>query len=154
MKFFSAALVAVFSMFTLSSAEAQVSRVCKRTISSRGHIYKNSAPLRNSSGNISGFRQEPTLIMNSNISTKGRAAIFDSRGRQIGSCPWASASGHRGGRYRCTMSTRSLRQTALRNTRRAAIFIRTNSRSRICMRIRDVGRCEGSVKGLCDRLIS
>lgn len=118
-------------------------------------IYKNSAPLR--SGGVGtplvGYRKEPTLIMNRNISTKGLARIFDTAGNHIGSCPWATAHGHAGGRYRCTMKTASLRKKAVKNTGDPVVLIRIHSRNKVCVRIPDAGKCYGSVKGLCKSTI-
>ena len=115
-------------------------------------IYKNSAPLR--SGGVGspliGFRKEPTLIMNRRYTTGG-TSIFDSSGKKIGSCPWASAYGHAGGRFRCTMSTPSLRGSAVRNTKKANVYFKVNSNT--CVHVPDAGRCYGSVKGLCNQLI-
>jgi hypothetical protein len=117
-------------------------------------IYKQSAPIR--SGGIGtpivGYRKEPTLIMNSNISTRGTRDIYDSKGNRLGSCPWATAEGHPGGRLRCTMQTSSLRQSALKNTRSTSIYFSVTPK--LCVRVPDAGRCYGSVKGPCNQLIS
>lgn len=117
------------------------------------YIYKNSAPLR--SGGIGtpivGFRNEPTLIMNRNVSSRGTATIFDTKGNKIGSCPWASAHGHAGGRYRCTMQTSSLRRAAMSQTRSATVLFKISPS--LCVSVPDAGRCYGSVKGRCNQLI-
>jgi hypothetical protein len=118
-------------------------------------IYKNAAPLR--SGGIGtpliGYRVEPTLIMNSGaFSSRGSTRITDSAGNFLGSCPWASAEGHSGGRFRCTMNTRNLRRAAIKNTRSPAIFIRYKGTA--CAKIPDAGRCYGSVKGTCNQTLS
>lgn len=117
-------------------------------------IYKQSAPLRSSGvgSPIVGFRQEPTLIMNRNISSRGTKPIYDSKGNRLATCPWATAIGHAGGRFRCTVQTSSLRRAAIRNTKSPAIFFNVTGKS--CVSVPDAGRCIGSVKGLCDRLIS
>jgi hypothetical protein len=117
-------------------------------------IYKQSAPLRSGGLNtpIVGFRQEPTLIMNRNISSRGTKPIYDSKGNRLATCPWASAVGHAGGRFRCTVQTSTLRRAAIRNTKSPTIFFNVTGKS--CVRVPDAGRCVGSVKGLCDRLIS
>jgi hypothetical protein len=135
----------------------KLSTVCGR-ITEAGNasstIYKQSAPLR--SGGIGtpivGFRQEPTLIMNRNISSRGTKPIYDSKGNRLATCPWASAHGHSGGRFRCTVQTSSLRRAAIRNTKSPSIFFNVTGKS--CVRVPDAGRCVGSVKGQCDRLIS
>lgn len=117
------------------------------------YIYKNSAPLR--SGGIGtrivGFRREPTLIMNKNVSSRGRTYILDSKGNTLGSCPWASAHGHSGGRFRCTMSTSSLRRKAVKNTGKPAVFFKV--KGSLCAEVPDAGRCFGSVKGLCNQTL-
>jgi len=116
-------------------------------------IYKNSAPLR--SGGVGtpliGYRDEPTLIMNRNVSSKGTTTIFDKKGKKIGSCPWASAHGHSGGRYRCTMNTRALRRTAVKNTGSPTVFFKLKGTT--CVEVPDAGRCYGSVKGKCNQTL-
>lgn len=116
-------------------------------------IYKNSAPVRNPSTlQIIGFRREPTLIMNRNVSFKGTTTIYDTNGNSIGRCPWATAHGHAGGRYRCTMQTGSLRATAVRNTGKPTVYFYINRDT--CAAVPDAGRCYGSVKGLCNQVIT
>jgi hypothetical protein len=155
-------LLFVMATVTTNTALAQrktsaLSRACPKVAEVGGQsstIYKQSAPLR--SGGIGspivGYRNEPTLIMNSNISSRGTRNIFDSKGNRLGSCPWATADGHSGGRLRCTMQTSSLRRSALKNTRSSAVYFSVTPK--LCVRIPDAGRCYGSVKGNCNRLIS
>lgn len=116
-------------------------------------VYKNSAPVRGGAdARIIGYRVEPTLIMSSSaMSQRGGTKIYDTKGKQIGSCPWASAHGFAGGRFRCTMNTRNLRRAAIRNTRTPAVLIQY--RGTACVRVPDAGRCFGSVKGLCNRIL-
>lgn len=115
-------------------------------------IYKQSAPLRSPTTNqITGYRYEPTLIMNRKVSSLSQTTIFDSEGNVIGTCPKASAHGHAGGRFRCTMQTSAVRREAVSNTGSPTIFFQLGANS--CARIPDAGRCYGSVKGPCDRLI-
>jgi len=153
-----AAAVALCTTATDSHARTGrgVKKVCRKVVSVTDRskfIYKNSAPLR--AGGIGtrivGFRREPTLIMNQNISNRGTATIFDSTGAKIGSCPWASAHGHSGGRYRCTMNTGGLRRTALQKTRKPVGFFKINKST--CVEVPDLGKCYGSVKGLCNQII-
>ena len=114
-------------------------------------IYKNSAPLR--SGGVGtplvGYRIEPTLIYNRNFG-RSTTTIYGTNGVKIGSCPWASAHGH-AGRARCTMNTRSLRNSARRNGGSGTGIFKIGS---TCVKVPDLGRCYGSVKGLCNRLLS
>lgn len=119
----------------------------------RDFIYKQSAPIRQAAAGspITGFRQEPTLIMNVNISSKGRIPILDSNGDQIVSCPWATADGHRGGRARCTAKTPDVRRKAIANTGSPSILFKVNATQ--CVLVPDAGRCVNSTKGQCDRLI-
>ena len=155
-------LVAVLTVLMVSSpafARARTSAlkdVCKSTVSvSNGQfIYKNSAPLR--SGGVGtpliGYRKEPTLIMTTKAWARGVTTVYDSNGKSIGRCPWASAENTRGGRWRCTMSTSSLRRAAVRNTKKPAVYFKLNSKT--CAQVPDAGRCYGSSKGLCGQLIS
>jgi hypothetical protein len=116
-------------------------------------IYKQSAPLR--SGGVGtpliGYRKEPTLIFNKRNFSGGSQTIYDSKGNSLGRCPVVSAHGH-AGRARCTMQTSSLRRTAIKNTRSARIYFKISNR--LCVSVPDAGRCVGSVKGLCNQLIS
>lgn len=135
-------------------ARKKVKSDCKSviTLPNGNFIYKQSAPLRSGGINtpIVGYRVEPTLIMNRNFG-RGGVAVYSSNGTKIGSCPWADAHGHSGGRARCTMNTRSLRSAAVRAGGRPTAFIRTSSG--VCVQVPDLGRCYGSVKGLCNRII-
>lgn len=133
-----------------------IGQVCKKvtTLPNGGYIYKNSAPLR--SGGIGtpliGYRNEPTLIMNGRTGSSGGTTIYDKAGKKIGSCPWASAHGHAGGRYRCTMNTASLRRSARKNTGSPEVYFKLRGNS--CVKVPDAGRCYGSVKGRCNQLIA
>ena len=156
MRNFTLGLFALFCSFGLiEKAEAQIGKVCTSVINlpDGRFIYKNSAPLRNSRGVMIGLRYEPTVIMKSSTySSRGGTKAYDSNGKVIGSCPWASAHGFAGGRFRCTMKTASLRRSAVKNTKSPTVFF--NYKGRACVRIPDAGRCYGSVKGGCNRLIS
>jgi hypothetical protein len=119
----------------------------------RRFIYKQSAPLRTGGPGtpIVGYRREPTLIMNVNISSRGQIPIFDTQGNVLTTCPWASAPDHAGGRARCTTQTATVRRQAISNTGSPSILFKVNSRQ--CVSVPDAGRCYGSVKGLCNQLI-
>lgn len=132
-----------------------LAKVCPKTLlvgGQSGTVYKNSAPLR--SGGVGtpliGYRKEPSLLMSRRYTTSG-TSIYDSKGNKIGSCPWASAHGFSGGRFRCTMQTSSLRKSAVRNTNKANVYFKVNSKT--CVEVTDAGRCYGSSKGLCNQLI-
>ena len=129
--------------------------VCPKVLtvgSASGTVYKNSAPLR--SGGVGtplvGYRKEPSLLMSRRYTTSG-TSIYDSAGNKIGSCPWADAHGFSGGRFRCTMQTSSLRGAAVRNTKKANVYFKVNSKT--CVDVTDAGRCYGSSKGLCNQLL-
>jgi len=133
-------------------------RGCERILDvkkSRSFIYKHSAPMRVGGRTypapIVGFRKEPTLILNVRIGSTQGTKILDSKGITIGSCPWTVAKGHSGGRYRCTMSTSSLRRKAIKSSGKPAIFFTLNKKS--CAKVEDAGRCLGSSKGLCNQII-
>jgi hypothetical protein len=119
----------------------------------KNFIYKQSAPIRESAigSPIIGFRQEPTLIMNEDISSKGQIPVLDSSGKQLFTCPWATATGHKGGRARCTVKTSDVRRKAIANTGSPSILFKVNPNQ--CVLVPDAGRCVNSVKGQCDRLI-
>jgi hypothetical protein len=154
-------IVAMSVVGFCGAAEAQkrarpIDKICPKVQaagSESATIYKQSAPLR--SGGIGtpivGFRQEPTLIFNRRNFSGGSHTIYDSSGKALGSCPVVSAHGH-AGRARCTMQTSSIRRAAVRNTRSARVYFKISGR--LCVSVPDAGRCIGSVKGMCDRLIS
>lgn len=141
----------------VSTSRRNLRRVCTKVLnvgSASSTIYKNSAPLRSGglSSPIIGFRKEPTLIMNRNISSRGTHPIYDSSGSRIATCPWASAYGHAGGRLRCTVPTSTVRRSATKRTKRPVIYFGVNRKT--CVKVPDAGRCFGSVKGLCNQTIS
>ena len=131
------------------------SNICKKILSvqSRDFIYKNSAPLR--SGGVGtpliGYRNEPTLIMYKRFGSGG-TTIYSKNYQKIGSCPWASAHGAAGGRFRCTMNTGGLRRSAVSKSRGSATILFTLP-GKTCVSVPDAGRCYGSVKGRCNQLI-
>lgn len=136
----------------VSNAEAQCAS--RTTVPAGGaFIYKQSAPLRNRRGTLIGYRYEPTLIGNRRgILSRAGTTIYNSKLGVLARCPWASADGHAGGRYRCTVQTATLRRAAIRTSGSPAIlFTLTGS---ACALVPDAGRCFGSVKGPCNRLIS
>lgn len=134
-----------------------ISSVCSKIQdvgSASSTIYKNSAPVRASSAHtapIIGYRKEPTLIMGRNISSRGTKPVYDGKGKTIGSCPWASAIGFAGGRFRCTMQTSSLRRSAVRNTNSPTVYFKVSNS--LCIKVGDAGKCYGSSKGLCNQIL-
>lgn len=120
------------------------------TLPHSSFVYKNSAPVRGSSGAIIYFRREPTLIMKTRFSG-GSTTIYASNGVAIGSCPKTSAHGFAGGRMRCTMQTASLRRSAVsKSGSPAALFTLGGGK---CAKVPDAGRCYGSSKGLCNQIL-
>jgi len=157
-------LIAAMCTFGLTLPDAAFAKskkvskkaVCEKIVkvpAGKKFIYKNSAPIR--SGGVGtplvGFRKEPTLILLTKGFSKGSTVIYDSLNNEIGSCPWATAHDAPGGRYRCTMSTPSLRKAAMKRTNSPKIRFRLNATT--CAEVTDAGRCYGSVKGLCNQLI-
>jgi hypothetical protein len=153
-------VTAPFNAQAITRAQAVTKTVAKQCptilgVQDKGlFIYKNSAPIR--SGGVGtpliGFRDEPTLIMNRNVSSRGWTTIYDSKGNSLGRCPWADAHGHSGGRYRCTMNTRTLRRAAVKNTKSPLIYIRLTAKT--CVSVPDAGKCYGSVKGKCNSTLT
>lgn len=119
------------------------------TLPNASFVYKNSAPVRNARGVMTGLRYEPTLIMKKKVSA-GSTTIFSSKGVKIGSCPKTSAHGFAGGRFRCTMQTAALRRSAVKSGSPKVFFTLGGGQ---CAAVPDAGRCYGSVKGGCNRLI-
>lgn len=143
-------------LIVTSSAFAASNSFCKVVLDVRNNglfIYKNSAPVRSGpahSSPIVGFRTEPTLIMN-RVFSRSSITIYDVAGKKIGSCPWATADGHAGGRARCTMQTAALRRQAVKNTKSPTVLFKVSSTT--CVSVPDAGRCYGSVKGLCNKVL-
>jgi hypothetical protein len=155
-------LALAVSFFMASAAFAATKKAagpfaaCNSTklVTSGGMIYKNSAPIR--SGGVGtpliGYRVEPTLILvGRGIGNKSTTTIYASNGKKIGSCPWASAHDTLGGRYRCTMNTRSLRRSAVAAARSPTIYFKL--KAGVCAEVPDAGKCYGSVKGLCNQIM-
>ena len=140
---------------TTAKAKPKAAAVCTSviTLPNSKFVYKNSAPVRGGRDeHIIGYRVEPTLIMySSSLSSRSGTKIYDLTGNLIGSCPWASADGAAGGRFRCTMNTRNLRRAALRNTKNPSVLIAY--RGSACVKVPDAGRCYGSNKGPCNQVL-
>jgi hypothetical protein len=134
------------------AAQAQTIASCSAVedLPSKNFIYKNAAPLRSGGPGtpLVGFRRQPTLIMNK-VYSRSRTRVYDSQDNLLVTCPWATAHGHAGGRFRCTNSTAILRRKAIKNTGSPTVYFVTNPRTTSCARVPDAGRCYGSVKGLC-----
>lgn len=151
----------VFGTVTVDPAHAararsrSINAVCPsvESLPNGKYIYKNSAPLRRGGVGtpLIGYRKEPTLIYNKRNFAGGRHTVYDSNGKSLMSCQVTSAHGH-AGRARCTAQTANVRRAAMKNTRSPAGFFKITSK--LCVKIPDLGRCYGSVKGLCNRTIS
>ncbi len=154
----------VIAVVLFSAAEPGVSELrdgpfeaCARIfgVQDGGLIYKNSAPVRSGSSHSSpivGFREEPTLLMlRSNLAEKKTTTIYASDGQVLGRCPWATANDASGGRYRCTLKTRTVRRKAVKLTESPTIYIK--ARAKTCVEVPDAGKCYGSVKGLCNKTL-
>lgn len=145
-------ILAVFIvvLFFASDAFAQ----CNTVVGVSPNIYKQSAPMRRGGkpfpAPLIGFRKEPTFIDNQGVLPRGRINVYNIRNQVLTTCPWASAIGHKG-RARCTVQVPALRRRAIATSGSPAIrFQLKNGR---CAQVPDAGRCVGSSKGLCDRLI-
>lgn len=131
-------------------------KVCPklRTLPDKGFIYKNSAPLRAGGPGtpLVGYRREPSLLgMARGVLSHSGTTIYDGAGKKLGRCPWTTAHGTSSGRYRCTMDTAGLRRKAFRNTKSPAVYFKLVGKT--CLKVPDAGKCYGSVKGLCNRII-
>ncbi len=116
-------------------------------------IYKNSAPLRAGGEGtpLLGYEEVPTLIMKKDVSNKGLARVFDTTGNLITKCGWRTATGFPGGRFKCASNTRGMRKAAIKKSGTPAAFFKINRRT--CIRIPDIGKCYGSVKGKCNQIL-
>lgn len=117
------------------------------------YIYKNAAPLRRGGEGtpLVGFQEVPTLIMKRNVSTRGFASVFNSKGGLITRCGWKTASEFAGGRYKCSANTRSMRKAAISKGGNPAGIFKVSPR--LCVRVPDLGKCVGSVKGKCNQIL-
>jgi hypothetical protein len=149
------ALCATFtslSFAVLAHAQATIaSCTTVEKLPSKNFIYKNAAPMRTGGPGtpLVGFRKQPTLIMNKAY-TRGQTKIYDSQDNLLATCPWATAHGHAGGRFRCTNSTVAMKRRAVKNTGSPTVYFVVNARTKFCAEVPDSGRCYGSVKGLCN----
>lgn len=138
--------------------KSKLEKVCGKikkitSLPNRCYIYKNSAPNRAGGPGtpLIGYRQEPTLIGNCNGSlSRSGTTIYSKKGKILGTCPFTSAHGHYG-RYRCTMPTAILRRMAVARTKKPEVYFSKGKKS--CVKVPDAGKCYGSSKGLCNRVI-
>lgn len=149
-------ILAVFVVSILFASDVFAPKVaqaqCSKIVGVSPNIYKQSAPLRRGGvgSPLIGYRKEPTWIDNRGVLPRGRINVYNIKNQILTTCPWASADGHKG-RARCTIQTAALRRRAIATSGSPAI--RFQLKNRTCSQVPDAGRCVGSVKGLCDRLI-
>lgn len=141
------------SVFFATEAFAQ----CNTIVGVSPNIYKQSAPLRKGGrpypAPLVGYRKEPTFIDNQGVLPRGNINVYNSENELMIKCPWASAIGHKG-RARCTANVVKLRNKAIATTAARSPAIRFQLKNGRCAHVPDAGRCVGSNKGLCDRLIT
>lgn len=136
----------VLTMIFSSNASAQ----CTKIVGVSPNIYKQSAPLRNSRGVLIGYRLEPTWIDVQGVLSRGSINVYSTNNVLLGKCPWASAHGFRG-RARCSFKTATLRRKAIAAS--GSPSVRFQLKNGVCSQVPDAGKCVGSVKGPCNRLI-
>ena len=144
--------VSFMSTDAQAASKRGIDQVCKvQPFNTGTFVYKNSAPLRNSRGVMIGLRWEPTLIAKKAVLSSS-TTIYSQSGKKIGSCPWASAHGFAGGRYRCTMSTSSLVRAAKSSGGSPSVYFKL--RGNACVKVNHAGQCAGSNKGGCNRIVN
>jgi hypothetical protein len=120
------------------AAQSQTIASCEtvENFPSENFIYKNSASLRVGGPGtpLTGFRRQPTLIMNKFYSRSG-IKVYDSQDNLLGTCPWVIANEHSGGRFRCANSTALMRRKAIKNTGSPTLYFVTNPRTKSCFRV-------------------
>jgi len=156
-------LIAVCICIPLTSAHAQLSKVCPQVKELGSNQYKNNSPIRAQNGNnaspITRFALNPTIIfIYGNPAKLGSANVYDGKGNYLTSgirlgCDAPGKRGSCNSRYkgseRAPNDTRSVRRKAVRNTGSPAIYWRVSST--LCIRVPDAGKCYNVQKrGLCD----
>ena len=145
--------ICLSSLDASAASKRSIDQVCGNVeeFSTSKFVYKNSAPLRNSRGVMIGLRYEPTLIGKARVLASS-TTIYSSNGTKIGTCPWTTAHGFAGGRYRCTMQTSSLVRAAKKASGSPTVYFKLKGNS--CVKVTHAGACYGSVKGGCNRTIN
>lgn len=119
-------------------------------------VYKNSKPIRACSAitcPIVRFDQSPSLLIN----TKGTpqvasASLLDANGGYLTSCGIKDCRDCKQGfRYVCLSgTTSSIAKKAKANANSYTVYYKAGTQ---CVQIKDIGKCVGSVKGLCNKTI-
>ena len=118
-------------------------------------VYKNSKPHRACSAincAIDYFERFPSLLVNTRgTPRKGAAVLINSNGKSLMSCAQLPCRDCRtGARYVCRGNTNAIAKRAKSTAGSYTVFYKLGS---YCVRIPDVGRCVGSVKGLCNQVL-
>lgn len=163
MRYFAVLALAILfgSMFTPDAhAERAPSRKAKvagcTTVRGLGRdLYKNSKPHRACSAincPIDYFEKFPSLLVNTPGTPRiGVAKLIDSNGGALASCGQRACRDCRQGfRYVCGGNTNSIAKTAKARTGKYTAYYKMGSK---CVQIPDIGKCVGSVKGLCNRIL-
>lgn len=118
-------------------------------------IYKNSKPHRACSAHtcpIDYYELYPSLLVNTRgTPRKPAATLLSSSGKKLATCgqrPCDDCS--TGVRYVCTGNTHSFAKAAKASGGNYTVFYKLGN---VCVQINDVGRCNGSVKGLCNQTL-
>jgi hypothetical protein len=155
-------LVALTSLVTLDAHAA--GRALRGTVSGcstiRGlgaDIYKNSKPVRACSAincPIAYFERSPSLLVNTRGTPRVFAAtLIDAKGGTLATCGQkACRDCSQGFRYVCQNGggTNAIAGNAKKRAGSYKVYYKVGSQ---CVEIPDVGKCKGSVKGLCNQLL-
>ena len=119
------------------------------------NVYKNSKPHRACARvncPIDYFERFPSLLINQRgLPRPGSATLIDGNGKSLISCGQLACRDCAAGyRYVCRGNTNSISKQVKRNTGNYAAYYKLGS---ACVQIPDIGRCIGSVKGLCNQAL-
>lgn len=130
---------------------------CTSVVTYPAFIYKQSKPVRASSAitaPIIYFERSPSLLVNTpRIPRRPSATLIDSNGNYLTTCGIRDCRDCRQGfRYVCGYGggTNNLARKAKSKTGNYRVYYRVNN---VCAEIQDIGRCYGSVKGLCNQVL-
>lgn len=128
---------------------------CSTVLSLGRNIYKQSKPHRACTAincPIDYFEKFPSLLVNeSSVPRKFSASLVDKKGNSLATCGQLDCRDcSKGFRYVCRGNTNSFAKTAKARTGSYAVYYKAGS---TCIAIPDIGKCVGSVKGLCNQTL-
>lgn len=151
-----------FSIFCITLSFASISHAAKpeiegcETIRELGRdVYKNSKPHRACAAHscpIDYFELFPSLLVNTRgTPVRSSASLLNANGERIGRCGKRDCDDcSTGDRYVCSGNTRTYAKKAKKTANSYTVYYKVGP---TCVEIPDIGKCKGSVKGLCNQTL-